>query len=575
MSTPAGASLRLILLASLAGSIPLMGCDRSKGITEASLRTSEDSAAFLTRRGARSGGPLLDSHFGGVTVHAGETAIITIVSAECAGIGDVLTVSGTLSGTVSTDACRDVGATLVVGPAGADGFLEFVLLDQRFGSGTFLFFGNHPNFTVLMEDGFGDGDFNDAVLSVTLVTSCEYSVTPLSQGGSDWATEQYDHLEGKTIQNKGCALTALTMALNFAGYGDIDPAGLNDYLKDNGGFAPRGRVRWDVGANQRPASLTLKWREVPSTTSLGGLARQLCAGGHPIVVGVKLDSKGTPRHFVLATGVENGRIKIADPGNSSRLFLDDPAYDNNFRARGSVVDPPGDIRALYFSIDDAEMHVVDPAFGVTGRLFFNNSIVEIIPHSAYYVDALDDDVTGEPDPSTTSAVYVFQPLAGVYEVRLQGTTSGTHTLVVHSYAPDGTRRPSVEIPVVLTAEEIAVVTVSPFAIVHVDVDIKPGTFPNPINPASNGVIPVAILTTPTFDAATVDVPTVRFGAAADTDGNGALEDVDGDGDVDVLLHFLTQHTFVECDDDEVMLSGRTVDGGGIEGSDSIQPVGCH
>ncbi len=90
-----------------------------------------------------------------------------------------------------------------------------------------------------------------------------------------------------------------------------------------------------------------------------------------------------------------------------------------------------------------------------------------------------------------------------------------------------------------------------------------------------GVIPVAILTTPVFDAATVDVPTVRLRAAADADGIGRYEDVDGDGDLDLVLHFRQQDTFIECDHDEVMLSGRTVDGGGIEGSDSIRRVGCH
>ncbi len=87
------------------------------------------------------------------------------------------------------------------------------------------------------------------------------------------------------------------------------------------------------------------------------------------------------------------------------------------------------------------MLVVDPAFDITGRLFFNNKVVNIIPQSAYHLDAIDDDVTGEPATSATSAVDVFQPLAGVYEVNLRGITFGTHTLVVDSWAPDGTRRP--------------------------------------------------------------------------------------------------------------------------------------
>lgn len=46
------------------------------------------------------------------------------------------------------------------------------------------------------------------------------------------------------------------------------------------------------------------------------------------------------------------------------------------------------------------------------------------------------------------------------------------------------------------------------------IDIKPGSDPNAINPRSKGVIPVAILTTDTFDAQSVDPSTVQFGPSS-------------------------------------------------------------
>src|SRR5206468_1460260 len=46
---------------------------------------------------------------------------------------------------------------------------------------------------------------------------------------------------------------------------------------------------------------------------------------------------------------------------------------------------------------------------------------------------------------------------------------------------------------------------------QVTIDIKPGGFPNSINPKSRGVTPVAILTTATFNATTVKPSAVRFG----------------------------------------------------------------
>jgi hypothetical protein len=83
--------------------------------------------------------------------------------------------------------------------------------------------------------------------------------------------------------------------------------------------------------------------------------------------------------------------------------------------------------------------------------------------------------------------------------------------------------------------------------VEVQIDIKPGSDPpNPINPGSNGLIPVAILTTETFDAAWVDPSTVTL-AGQDVAVRGKaeklmerLEDVDADGDLDLLVQVETQ-----------------------------------
>jgi hypothetical protein len=108
------------------------------------------------------------------------------------------------------------------------------------------------------------------------------------------------------------------------------------------------------------------------------------------------------------------------------------------------------------------------------------------------------------------------------------------------------------------------------------IDIKPGTFPNSINPRGKGVIPVAILTTDTFDATTIDPTTVRFGPNGTEAApvQSALEDVDGDGDTDMILHFKTQDTGIVCGDTSASLTGETFGGQAIEGSDSIKTVGC-
>jgi hypothetical protein len=111
----------------------------------------------------------------------------------------------------------------------------------------------------------------------------------------------------------------------------------------------------------------------------------------------------------------------------------------------------------------------------------------------------------------------------------------------------------------------------------ISIDIKPSSFPNSINPKSKGLIPVAILTTSTFDATTVDPLSVEFGPNGATEARkkGHKEDVDKDGDIDLLFHFRTQETGIQCGDTSASLTGKTFDGQAIEGSDSIQTVGCE
>ncbi|MBA7569753.1 hypothetical protein ES708_11494 [subsurface metagenome] len=113
-------------------------------------------------------------------------------------------------------------------------------------------------------------------------------------------------------------------------------------------------------------------------------------------------------------------------------------------------------------------------------------------------------------------------------------------------------------------------TLAPPPPILVTIDIKPGSDPNSINLKSRGVLPVAVLTTDDFDASTVDPSTVVFADASPV--RWTMEDVDSDGDLDLLLHFKTQELNLTEESTEVTLTSETVDGQPIQGTDTVNIV---
>ena len=127
----------------------------------------------------------------------------------------------------------------------------------------------------------------------------------------------------------------------------------------------------------------------------------------------------------------------------------------------------------------------------------------------------------------------------------------------------------------------------PDFVVSVDIDIKPGSCPNPLNVKNKGVLPVAILGTEDFDIFDIDVASIRLEGISPirsgyedvaTPFEGEIcecHELGADGYFDLTLKFTTQEIIDAIgevnDGDEVILSiiGKLSDGSDFAGADCV------
>ncbi len=108
--------------------------------------------------------------------------------------------------------------------------------------------------------------------------------------------------------------------------------------------------------------------------------------------------------------------------------------------------------------------------------------------------------------------------------------------------------------------------------IDVLIDVKPDSTENPVNPGSNGVLPVALLGSASFDVMNVDPGSLALGVNAAPAVEMEYADANGDGWIDLVACYGTPETGTAYGDSSICLTGATTDGVELAGCDAIRTV---
>lgn len=339
--------------------------------------------------------------------------------------------------------------------------------DLAFSDGTQVKSGFLPNAVTVGSYDFAKLPGSASACACTLPRP----IKRLSQSDPTWGTMPYAQ-SSRTISALGCALTSLTMAMNYSGNA-LDPGTLNLFAlhqMGGAGYGSENDVDWtfisyvfgntwdtyggfiDSRFNSVAASQTLDNALCSTTTPV------------PIIVGVTGSTGRFPGHYVLVTGKlvsDDGTVhySIADPAqrpeDSTARTLD--FYSNRYQTRGSVrstvTSQPVSTNSLehhlalgqdsastdIFVGDNASLLLTNTSGQQTGLDPVTRTVVNEIPNAAYYEDALDNDVTPEAPYGIDHSVNLPGAGPSTYHVVMTGLKAGPYVLSVRAFE-DGAQR---------------------------------------------------------------------------------------------------------------------------------------
>lgn len=427
-----------------------------------------------------------------------------------------------------------------------------------------------------------------------------------------WASRNYAYATaekpyktcGWTIGGCGCAITSMVMLgryydINAAiDHSGVDPGNINAWLVAHDGYTSNGKLWWNksieyLGYRDQITGKTMVRFDFNERTDWNvpfGSSRinDFLGAGRPLVV-----YKNAFSHYLVVDGkLFDGRYRIKDPrwyntqtsNDAEDLSREIRGYGNSFDTANlfTHLEVPKPLTAsMYIAIaSPAELLVTDPQGRKLGKDSITNTVYDEIPDGIYTKEGPIASSAAPLDPAAiheSKVIAIPAPLDGSYNIRVIGTASGSYTLDSLVYDQNGQSEASVVEGNTATGNiQNFGMDYSPQSVEEtkffrtISIDIKPGSDPNSINLKSKGITPVAVLTDEFFDAKNVLIDSVIFAGASSQ--KGKPEDIDKDGDLDLMLHFDTQSLQLTSESAEAVLTGQLADGTLIRGADSVRLV---
>lgn len=125
------------------------------------------------------------------------------------------------------------------------------------------------------------------------------------QADPRWKADALGKTPG-TLGGEGCAVASASMMLSHYGM-SVDPATLNRFLTEHGGYEGAGWIRWESAAEFLPGMVEKAYEDLPSYALIDWNLLQ----GNPVIVRIRRPDGIT--HFVVIVGKRGLDYLIRDP----------------------------------------------------------------------------------------------------------------------------------------------------------------------------------------------------------------------------------------------------------------------